>query len=224
MLEPPAPCCGMPELLAPNPQIWWKRQLPPPPPRGGMPEPLASINGKIGFSQSANPCPPLSSQQPGLADTEWYYQPPEVLRRVIYQKEAPYLRTPLYSFCPLKGYLQRVTLVLMSAGTSSSLLWNGKTIGFQSTGLLEPPTACGGMSEPLSPKEMTSKESAGRFLTTVDPWPRLCSQLPGLADTVSSPGWFARATGFPIHRYVRTTSSLWWYVRATGSQRSDLYK
>jgi hypothetical protein len=62
-LERPALCGGMPELLAPNPQIFWKHQ---PPPLRGMPEPLApkevtSINGKVGFSQLVNPCPWLSS-------------------------------------------------------------------------------------------------------------------------------------------------------------------
>jgi hypothetical protein len=65
-----------------------------------MPEPLApkevtSINGKVGFSQLVNPCPPFS-QQHGLADTSRYYQPPEILREISFQKEAPYWRTPLY--------------------------------------------------------------------------------------------------------------------------------
>jgi hypothetical protein len=175
-----------------------------PAPLGGMPEPLApnkvtSINGMVGFSKLVNSCPQLSSQQPGLADTGWYYQPPEVLREMSFQKEAPYWRTPLYSFSPLKGYIQRVTVVLRLAGTTSSLLWYAKTIGSQSTGLLEPLAPYGGMSEPLAPREVASISSKGRFFTTGEPLSPVLS-CPRLADTVSSLRWYAKTVGSLLRR------------------------
>jgi hypothetical protein len=69
------------------------------------------------------------------------------------------------------GYIQRVTLVLRLAGTTGSLLWYAKTVGSQSTGLLEPPALFGGMSELLALKEVTSIRSVGRFLTTSESLP-----------------------------------------------------
>jgi hypothetical protein len=41
------------------------------------------------------------------------------------------------------------------------------------TGLLEPLAPCGGMSDPLAPREMTSINSKGRFLTISVPLPPL---------------------------------------------------
>jgi hypothetical protein len=127
----------------------------PPPRNSGMRESLApnevtSMNGKVDFSQLVNPCSQLSSRQPRLADTKWYYQPPEVLIEISFQKEAPYWRTPLYSFGPFKGYIQKVTHPQVSwyhqlpvvvyqnswlpihrfAGATSPVWWHVRTTGW----------------------------------------------------------------------------------------------
>lgn len=57
-------------------------------------------------------------------------------------------------------------LIFRLAGTTSYLLWNAKTIGSHSRGLLEPPALCAGMSELLAPNGVIPTESVGSFLTT----------------------------------------------------------
>jgi hypothetical protein len=142
---------------------------------------VISINGKVSFSQPANPCPQLFCQQPRLAGTGWYYQLPEVLKDISFQKEAPYWRTLLYSFGPLKGYIQKVTLIFRLAGNTSYLFWYAKTIGSQSTVLLVSQAPCCGTLETLVPKEVTSIESVGKFLTASESLPLVIfSASPGL--------------------------------------------
>jgi hypothetical protein len=51
--------------------------------------------------------------------------------------------------------------------------------------MLEPLVPCGGMSEPLALRKVTSINSTGRFLTTGEPLPRLYSQLPQV-------GWYCQ--------------------------------
>jgi hypothetical protein len=142
------------------------------------------------FLTAGESLPPVALSVARVGCTGLYYQPPEELRRISIQKEAPYWITP--SFGPLKGEIHKVTLVFRLAGTTSSLLWCAKTMGSQSTVLLEPPAPCGGMSELLAPKKVTSKDSVGRFLTTSESLPLLVS-----SDSLSWPILSAPQGGMP---------------------------
>jgi hypothetical protein len=85
-----------------------------------------------------------------------------------------------------------VTFIHNLVGTSSSPLWCAKAIGSQSTDLLELPAPCSGMSELLAPKEVTSVEFEGRFLT-------IGESLPPVVFS-ASPGWLilpAHCGGMP---------------------------
>lgn len=80
--------------------------------------------------------------------------------------------------CSATYPISYVTLALhgfkLPPGTSRHLVyarWNLSTwkatycMSPSSTGLMEPPALCGGMPEPMNPKDMTSINGKGRFLT-----------------------------------------------------------
>jgi hypothetical protein len=137
------------------------------------------------------------------------------------QMEALYWWT-LYSNCLLSN-IQKSTFILRLAGITSSLLWYAKT-GCQPTGLLEPSAHYGGMSEQLTPKEVNSIETVGRFLATSLSLPLVIFPTSLGWLILSAPQVVCQSYWLPVHRCARATSTLWWYARHTCSWRSSLYK
>jgi hypothetical protein len=70
------------------------------------------------------------------------------------------------------------------------------------------------MPELLAPKKVTCTTGEGRFLTSGESLPRLSSQILRVSWYCQLPEVVCQSYWLPVHRYARTTSSLWWYARA----------